>query len=248
MSTLRRSSVPPAAISWLVGAPQRRVLTVGTQTAGLTEALATGGHPTTLVVRSLDEVPSALPAEVSVVSAQAESLPFDPCSFDVVVSSQDLHTFAPGLALSEFARVLAPGGCLSLMYVVRDDSVPWVLKLRDLLRTVDPGAMSGAYGSESVERVYASPYYPEIERKDFRIWVPADRATLLTMVSRSAATQDEDARDQLLTDVGALYDSYGRAPEPLLLPYKASCWRAWVDHAELSAPIVPPDEGLSIPL
>jgi hypothetical protein len=30
-----------------------------------------------------------------------------------------------------------------------------------------------------------------------------------------------------------LYDSIARPPEPLLLPYRASCWRAEVDHTGL---------------
>jgi hypothetical protein len=34
--------------------------------------------------------------------------------------------------------------------------------------------------------------------------------------------------------VGELYDSSARSPEPLLLPFQASCWRAMVDHSQLS--------------
>ena len=37
----------------------------------------------------------------------------------------------------------------------------------------------------------------------------------------------------MLTEVGALYDSSARPPEPLLLPYRAACWRAQVDHSGL---------------
>jgi hypothetical protein len=44
---------------------------------------------------------------------------------------------------------------------------------------------------------------------------------------------DPDVRANLLREVGALYDSSARAPEPLMLPYQASCWRAKVDHAGL---------------
>ena len=44
----------------------------------------------------------------------------------MVTSSQNLHKFAPGLALSEIARVLRPGGHLAVAYNTRDDTVPWV--------------------------------------------------------------------------------------------------------------------------
>ena len=35
--------------------------------------------------------------------------------------------------------------------------------------------------------------------------------------------------------VADLYDTSARSPEPLLLPYRATCWRAVVDHAQLAA-------------
>ena len=41
-------------------------------------------------------------------------------------------------------------------------------------------------------------------------------------------------RAKLLAEVGDLYDTSARAPEPLLLPYQASCWRAVVDHSGLA--------------
>ncbi len=44
------------------------------------------------------------------VAGQVESLPFLSCHFDVVTAAATLHRFAPGLALTEIARVLKPGG------------------------------------------------------------------------------------------------------------------------------------------
>ena len=37
-------------------------------------------------------------------------------------------------------------------------------------------------------------------------------------------------------------------PDPLLLPYRVLCWRARVDHTELTAPLDLPDDGLQIQL
>ena len=55
------------------------------------------------------------------------------------------------------------------------------------------------------------------------------------MVERrpSMAQLDPTPRQALLDEVAALYDSIARPPEPLLLPYRASCWRAEVDHTGL---------------
>ena len=41
-------------------------------------------------------------------------------------------------------------------------------------------------------------------------------------------------REELLAEVGQLYDSSARAPDPLLLPFQASCWRAEVDHSRMA--------------
>jgi hypothetical protein len=38
----------------------------------------------------------------------------------------------------------------------------------------------------------------------------------------------------LLREVGALYDQYARVPDPLMLPFQTSCWRAEVDHSKLA--------------
>jgi hypothetical protein len=56
------------------------------------------------------------------------------------------------------------------------------------------------------------------------------------MVERRPTTArlQPDVRAQLLAEVGNLYDTSARPPEPLLLPYQASCWRAVVDHSSLA--------------
>jgi ubiquinone/menaquinone biosynthesis C-methylase UbiE len=73
-------------------AAQRRAIVVGTDIAPSMVALARELHPT-LCFRE----------------ASAEDLPFAPSSFDCVVSSFGIgHFSAPGRALAEFARVLAP--------------------------------------------------------------------------------------------------------------------------------------------
>jgi len=49
----------------------------------------------------------------------------------------------------------------------------------------------------------------------------------------AVARLDPVARTRLVRDVGALYDEYARAPDPLMLPFQTSCWRAEVDHSKL---------------
>lgn len=221
----------------MVGGPRRRVLDLGSGTGAFAQLLVADGHEVFCIDRDVTAIAAAterLGTRLHVVG-QVESLPYLSCHFDVVTSSQNLHHFAPGLALSEIARVLRPGGHLAVAYNTRDDTVPWVRRLTALLRHSDPEAMRGDYGVEALEDVSESPYFGELARRDFRNWVPITRAGLVSMVERRPATAqlDPTSRQDLLAEVAGLYDATARPPEPLLLPYRASCWRADVDHSGL---------------
>ena len=132
--------------------------------------------------------------------------------------------------------MLRPGGHLAVAYNTRDDTVPWVRRLTGLLQQADPDAMRGDFGADSVNQVADSPYFGPLERRNFRNWVPITRRRLLAMVERRPAVRalDPEAREELLDEVGQLYDSSARAPDPLLLPFQASCWRAEVDHSRMA--------------
>jgi SAM-dependent methyltransferase len=237
MSGTRRSPYPDAAPDWMVGVESVRVLDLGSGSGAFAEMLHRRGHEVFGLDRHLDAVaslPERLGTRLHVVG-QVESLPYLSCNFDVVTASQTLHRFAPGLALTEIARVLRPGGHLAVAYNTRDDTVPWVRRLIALMQQADPDAMKGDYGVESLDAIAESSYFVDLERRNFRNWVPITRAGLLAMVDRrpSMAGLDQGARANVLREVGALYDSSARAPEPLMLPFQASCWRATVDHAGL---------------
>ena len=121
-----------------------RVLDLGAGRGGFAAMLCDAGHEVFCIDRTVDLVAS-LPARLETrrhVVGQVESLPFLSCHFDVVTAAQTLHRFAPGLALTEIARVLKPGGYLAIAYNTRDDTVPWVRRLIALMREADPGAMT----------------------------------------------------------------------------------------------------------
>jgi SAM-dependent methyltransferase len=222
----------------MAGTAPARIVDLGSGTGAFAQSLAELGHEVFCVDRDVDLVakfPDKLGTRLH-IAGQAEALPFLSCQFDVVTASQTLHRFAPGLAMSEIARVLRPGGYLAVAYNTRDDTVPWVRRLTNLMKAADPEAMSGDYGVDSVQSIAESPYFGDLERKNFRNWVPITRSGLIAMVERrpSTAGLDPAVRDRLLREVGELYDSSARSPEPLLLPFQASCWRAMVDHSQLS--------------
>ncbi|WP_375426629.1 class I SAM-dependent methyltransferase [uncultured Friedmanniella sp.] len=232
-----RTPYPAAATAWMVGEERARVLDLGSGRGSFATMLADAGHEVFTLDRDADRV-AVLAGRLDSglhVAGQVEAMPFLSCHFDVVTASQTLHHFAPGLALTEIARVLRPGGHLAIAYNTRDDTVPWVRRLTAMMRAADPTAMSGDFGQEAVDTVADSPYFVGLERRTFRNWVPITRGGLLSMVRRQpwAAGLDDDTREQLLGEVGQLYDTSARPPEPLLLPFQAACWRAEVDHTDL---------------
>ena len=218
---------------------------------GLARRFAAQGHRVFVADRSIRAVQtlSGRP-RITAVAAQAESLPFDPCQFDVVVAHQNFDQFAPGLVLSEMARVLRPGGHACVSRLVRDDSVPWVKRLVALVRTIDPDAMRGDYGDGSIQALVSSKYFPETDLSRYRHWVPTSRVEMLAMVGRLPAVTGlaEPERAELMARVGALYDDAAPGADSLRLPFQLECHRAFVSHAELTAPIEIDDAGLVIPL
>lgn len=245
------TSTLSGALDWLVEGSEGPSLVVGRSTAAFAAGLR-DAHRLTVIDRDREGVSALLrvaPSAVPLVAAP-EALPLAPCAFDRVLLAQNFHNYAPGLALSEFARVLRPGGRLGISYTVRDDSVPWVKRLVALVRRFDADAMSGDYGTDSLQALTDSVYFPHVETRSFRRWVPIDRPGLLSIAGRSPVVRalDEAAQHALLDEVGALYENAARAPEPLLLPYRVHCWRAEVDHTELTAPLDLPDDGLQIRL
>lgn len=243
-------TLPDEALTWLsVWQGVRGLVLAGD--AHLTRRLSSAGH--TLYALA-DEPPLvqrlAAVERVTPILARPEAIPTDPLQFEVVFAHQSLHRYDLAQALPQIARVLRVGGCVSASYLVRDDSVPWVRRLAALLRRYDPMAMKGDYGHQSLDVLSRSKYFPEVERRAFRIWQPVSREDLVTMVRHQPLTAnlDQGQLDALLEQVVSLFDGAVRPGEQLRLPYQLLCWRAWVSHEELTGPVELPDDGLAIPL
>ncbi|MGO1384637.1 MAG: class I SAM-dependent methyltransferase [Arachnia sp.] len=244
----KHNAIPSEALTWLAAWPHVRSLVLHGG-APMARRLIADGHsvfamaPDEAGVDGLRAVDGALP-----LWARPEAIPVDPSQFDVVLSHQGFHTMDHSQALSEIARVLRPGGCLSASYVVRDDSVPWVRRLAALLRHYDPVAMRGNYGHDSLSYLQNSKYFPEVEQRAFRIWQKVSLHDLQKLVTRQPlyANLDEAARARLGSEVRELYQLSVRPGEHLRLPFQLLCSRAWVSHDELTAPVTAPDSGIKI--
>lgn len=242
------SAFPQAALDWLAVWTGVRGLTVGNDPA-LPRRLAARGHK--IFALTPDEGLHARFVgyeHVVPILANAEAIPTDPFQFEVVFSHQSFHHLDPEQTLPQVARALRPGGCFSVSYLIRDDSVPWVRRLAALLRRYDPLAMSGDYGHASLDALRQSNYFPEVEERAFRIWQTMSRDAMASMVRQQPLTEHMESEqvDKLVAQVLELYDAAARPGEQLKLPFQLLCVRGWVDHAELSRPVRLPDAGLEI--
>ncbi len=219
-----RPGYPDEAVRWLVGASPGRVLELGAGTGKLTAGSAGLGHEVIAVDPSaemLGHLQRRTPAAHALV-ARAEHIPLATGSVDVVVAAQAFHWFDQEQALPEIARVLRPGGVLSLVWNNGDLTVPWVRKVFALMGITHTGV-----GDDPVEH---SDLFTTSEAKVFRHWQQFHRGSLIGFVasqSRSARMTLAE-REELLSTVGALYDGYGRGPDGMLMPWKTYAYRARV--------------------
>jgi SAM-dependent methyltransferase len=134
-----RPSYPPAAIAELVDRLSIRsssvLADVGAGTGKFTRLLV----PTGAFIVAVEPVPAmriqlahAVP-EVSIVGAAAGALPFADAGIDAITVAQAFHWFANDETVTEFARVLAGGGGLGLIWNRRDRSLPVWRDIEDVI-------------------------------------------------------------------------------------------------------------------
>ena len=220
-----RPSYPLQAAEWLVGTIPSTVVELGAGTGKFTDLLVQLGHDV-LATDPLDEMLAHLRLrhpELRVATAPAEQVPAATRSVDTVVAAQSFHWFEAERALREVARVLKPEGRIALVWNLRDERVPWVRRLGELIgsqeQDVDPSDV-----------LVGSRLFGYVEEATFRHWQPLRRGQLRDLVlSRSnVAVLDPSAQERVLRKVDELFDSYHRGPDGLLLPYVARCYRAVV--------------------
>lgn len=99
-------------------------------------------------VEAMRERLTATNQDIEALAGTAASIPLPDGSVDAIVCAQAFHWFATDEALAEFRRVLAPGGMLGLIWNVRDQTVPWVAALSQIIAPLEgdtPRYHSGAW-------------------------------------------------------------------------------------------------------
>lgn len=142
----------------------------------------------------------SLPA-VPVVLGVAEALPLADRSAGAVCIGQAFHWFDAPTALAEAARVLEPGGTLALLWNVRDEAVPWVHELTQLVEDATGGRPYDDHRERPWDEVVAADgRFGDASTLRFPNPVPTSRAGVLDRLRSTSfvAALPDDRREALL--------------------------------------------------
>jgi len=225
-----RPSYPDDAVRFLLGEAPRRVLDLGAGTGLLTERLVAAGHEVVAVdpsAQMLAQLAERLPDVVLHVGA-AEAIPLPDDDVDAVVAGQAAHWFDPATAAPEITRVLRPGGVVGLIWNARDERVPWVAALGELLADEARGHEADQTVVEQFTRELGVTEQC-LESRIVQTVTPEQ--VVAGIATRSyAATMDPDTRERFLDRVRHLLathpDTRGRTR--LDLPYVTAAHRLQV--------------------
>jgi SAM-dependent methyltransferase len=217
-----RPGYPAEAVAHLVAtsgiSPGSRVLDLAAGTGKLTRQLEAIGAVCVAVEPSTsmrDVFVHAVPG-VPVVAGTAEAVPLATGALDAVVAAQSFHWFHAARALAEIARMLRPGGWLSLIWNERDEADPMVAELVRITKwdRCQPYPVGKDFGRV----VDASGLFGTVERTLFSFTQLLDRATFVEQIATRSYVQvlPEAARAALLADVAAFASTL---EEPIALPY-----------------------------
>lgn len=212
--------------------PGRVVVDVGAGTGKLTRRLiATGARvvaiePVAAMRARLRDILTgpACPApedSFDIRAGTAEALPLEQAEADAIVAAQAFHWFDGEAALSDWHRVLRPGGRLALLWNVRDEAMDWVSRITALIDPyagTTPRYRTGAWRRPLESGRWFGPLHHRRSSNPQRLTTEAivDRIASISFI----AALDEPTRARVLAEARELLATHPdtRGHDELVLP------------------------------
>lgn len=224
-----RPGYPEDAVRWAVPPGARHVVDLAAGTGKLTQVLHRIGVAEGFEVVAVEPdagMRAALSADLPTVTVRdgtAERTGLPDGSADAVTVGTAWHWFDAPAAAGEIARVLRPGGTLTVLWNVRDETTDWVARYSEILHRGDDRPTERATPE-------LGPAFGPVEHAEVR-WGDRLRTADLRALAASRShviVQPQDVRDELLAAVDGLVATHPdlRGRESVEVPYRTECWRA----------------------
>jgi len=222
----------PGTVTWMLGSPAAptvcRVLDLGAGTGKGTRAMAALGHEVIAVepsdgmrealVTSLGLLPEDVARRICVLAGDAEEIPVETSSMDAVTAFQSWHWFDADAAAAECARVLRPGGWLSMGWHDRSEDVAWAGELSDIVaRPLNQ--------AEDQQAPLVGPEFGPFESELFTHVMRQSVEDLVLHASTWSYVAIHPERDRVLQDVRSLARRVAGADGMVEIPMLTRCYR-----------------------
>jgi len=229
-----RPSYPLDAVAWLVEhcgiVPGASVCDLAAGTGKFTRLIEPIGSRLVAVepVEGMRRLLRESFADLPVVAATAEALPFAAASLDAVTVAQAFHWFDADHAFAELGRVLRVGGRVGLVWNARDRSVDWVDALWSIMDRVEKKAPWRDHDDRSALSFGARTGFGPIHQAEF--WheqhlAPGDVVERFASVSHVAVLGDEE-RVAVLDEIRSVLATRPVTPgrDELAIPYRVDAY------------------------
>lgn len=227
-----RPDWPSETVSWMLGSPTTatvcRVVDLGAGTGKGTRAIAELGHQVIAVepsdgmrdalAASLVALPEEVAKRISALAGGAEEIPVSTGSVDVVTAFQAWHWFDSAAAAAECARVLRPGGWLSMGWHHRSEEVGWSRELSEIV-------VRHANLPDNEESPPVGPEFEPFETALFNYGMRQSVEDLVLHASTWSYVAIHSERDRVLDDVRALGQRVADGDGMVEIPMTTRCYR-----------------------
>lgn len=128
-----RPGYPVEAIHWMVGDEPKDVVDLGCGPGKLTASLAEFGHRVVGIDPSMAMLAGMRTRGLRAICGRAEAIPLQNGCTDVVTAATAFHWFDAERAVPEMRRVLRDTGLVGLITNIRDENVPWIKALSEII-------------------------------------------------------------------------------------------------------------------